>query len=183
MKKTQYIETERLVLRLMTEADFERYLDYAMDPEVMKYIMPTGSIEEIKERFGGFLADWDGEEGKWMALSVVLKETQQLIGDVGFRYSSVDHEQIEIGYKFNRTYHGKGFGTEAMKALVSLIVKEWDFHKLVAFCDPRNEASFGIMRKLGMEKEGHFKEHYKFGDEWQDELAYGVLKSEIKIDW
>lgn len=177
----QPIETQRLVLRPMQESDFDAYYQYASDPEVMKYIRVIGSKDEIKESYLGFAAEWKGEEGVWMGAAVALKDSNELIGDVGFRYHSIEHQQIELGYKFNRKFHGKGYGSEAVEALVKLIIKDWPFHKLVAFCDPRNAASYKIMQRFGMLQEGHFKEHFKLGDEWQDELAYGVLKRNIKI--
>lgn len=175
------LNTKRLVLRQMLESDFESYCDYALDEKVMQYIMPIGTLEEIKQHFNGYADAWDAQEGKWMGLAVQLKDTGDLIGDIGFRYKSKEHQQIELGYKFNKNYHGKGYGSEAMDAFVNHIDQNWDFHKLVAYCDPRNTASFKLMQRYGMKQEGLFKEHFKFGDEWQDELAYGVLKKNLII--
>lgn len=177
MKET--IETERLLMRPMKETDFEAYLQYAQDPQVMQYIREIESVELIKEQFDGYADEWDGKEGHWMGAAIVLKDSDQLIGDIGFRYSSLDNQQIEIGYKFNQQFHGKGYGTEAVTAFVKMILKDWSFHKLVAFCEPRNIASFKLMEKLGMQREAHFKEHFKFGDEWQDEYAYGALRRDL----
>ncbi len=175
------ITTERLILRPMLESDFEDYCKYGLDPEVMKFIRPVGSKAETHEAFKGFQKDWQDEQGQWMALAVELIADGSLIGDVGFRYSNKEHLQIELGYKFNKDFHGKGFGTEAVDAMVKHINEHWDFHKLVAYCDPRNTASYKLMRRYGMQQEGHFKEHFKFGDTWQDELAYGVLKRDLII--
>ncbi len=165
----------------MLEADFVAYCDYAMDPVVMKYIRPIGCKDEVREAFQGFQKDWSSEEGQWMALAVELTETGELIGDVGFRYKSIEHQQIEIGYKFNRHFHTKGYGSEAMDVFVKYIYDNWKFHKLVAYCDPRNTASFKLMERYGMQKEGLFRQHFKFGDKWQDELAYAVLKKDILL--
>lgn len=165
----------------MKNSDWQSYCEYALDPKVMRYICPIESIDIIREHFDGYAQDWDAKEGHWMGLSVVLQQSKKMIGDVGFRYKSKEHQQIEIGYKFNRKYHGQGYGSEAVDALVSYIYEHWDFHKLVAYCDPRNIASFKLMERYGMKREGHFKEHFNFGDGWQDELAYGVLKRDIKL--
>ncbi|WP_251357955.1 GNAT family N-acetyltransferase [Kangiella sp. TOML190] len=178
---TPRIKTQRLLLRPMLESDFEAYCHYAMDPEVMQYIRPIGTKAEVKEAFAGFQKAWLGEEGQWMALAVELIDTGDLIGDVGFRYHSKVHEQIELGYKFHKDFHGKGYGSEAMDALIAHIASHWPFHKLVAYCDPRNTASYKLMQRYGMQQEGWLKEHYKMGDEWQDELVYGVLKSDLKL--
>ncbi len=175
------INTERLILRPMLESDFEEYCEYGLDPQVMKYIRPVESKDAVKEMFVGFQKDWVGEEGAWQALAVALKDSGKLIGDVGFRYKSKENLQIEIGYKFHTEAHGKGYGSESMDALVKHINDYWDFHKLVAYCDPRNTASYKLMQRYGMTQEGLFKEHFKYGDDWQDELAYGVLKNNLKV--
>ncbi|AOE50418.1 GNAT family N-acetyltransferase [Kangiella sediminilitoris] len=177
----EVIDTGRLLLRPLKESDFEDYCDYAMDPEVMKYIMPVSSKKDAHQLFLNHFGEWTGEEGRWMGAAVVLKSEPKLIGDIGFRYVNKYHEQIEIGYKFNRNYHGKGFGTEATKAMLKIIVRDWPCHKIVAYCEPRNIASWKLMEHFGMVREAYFKEHFKFDGRWQDEVAYGCLTRNLKL--
>lgn len=175
------IETERLIIRPFSESDVDDYLEYALDPEVMKYIRPVGDPKQARELFLSHAGEWDGAEGKWMGAAVVLKESNKMIGDVGFRYKSKQHQQIEIGYKFNRHFQGHGYGSEALITLVKLIVRDWPFHKLVAYCEPRNIASWKLMEKIGMHREGYFQENFNFDGRWQNEVAYGVLKRNLKL--
>ncbi|UTW46632.1 GNAT family N-acetyltransferase [bacterium SCSIO 12696] len=171
----QSLETDRLIIRPMVESDFDGYLTYAQDAEVMAYIREVGAVEEIREHFNGYMNTWAGEENTWMGAAVTLKEDNTPIGDIGFRYRDKASEIIEIGYKFSRHHHGRGYGYEAMAALVELIKQDWPVHKLVAYADPENTASVRLMEKLGLEKEGHFKSHYKLGNRWTDEVAYGLV--------
>ena len=173
MNKT--IATPRLTIRKMRAGDFTAYLEYAQDEQVMAHIREVEPVDVIREHFDGYGAPWDGEENKWMGAAVVLTETGKLIGDIGFRYRDKASEVIEIGYKFNRHYHGHGYALEAVQALVELIKTHWPVHKLVAYADPDNTASIRLMEKLGMEKEGHFKSHYKIAGRWTDEVAYGMV--------
>ncbi|MCV6604130.1 MAG: GNAT family N-acetyltransferase, partial [Porticoccaceae bacterium] len=138
-------------------------------------IREVGTVEEIREHFNGYMDPWKGEENIWMGAAVTLQDSDTLIGDAGFRYRDKDSEIIEIGYKFNRHYHGQGYGFEAMEAFMELIKKDWPVHKLVAYADPENTASVRLMEKLGLKKEGHFASHYKLGDRWTDEVAYGLV--------
>ena len=169
------ITTKWLTIRQMTPDDFADYLEYAQDKQVMAFIRDIESESVIREHFDGYGAHWAGEESKWMGAAVALTETGKLIGDIGFRYRDKASEVIEIGYKFNRHYHGNGYGLEAVQALVEIIKNDWPVHKLVAYADPDNIASIRLMEKLGMTKEGHFKSHYKVGNRWTDEVAYGLV--------
>ena len=171
----EMITTKRLTIRKMTPDDFASYLEYAQDKQVMAFIREIESEPVIREHFDGYGASWAGEESKWMGAAVVLTETGKLIGDLGFRYCDKASAVIEIGYKFNRHHHGNGYGFEAVQALIEIIKSDWPAHKLVAYADPDNIASVRLMEKLGMEKEGHFKSHYKVGNHWTDEVAYGLV--------
>ena len=175
------IDTERLLLRPLKESDFEDYCEYAMDPEVMKYIAPVSNKKDAHDIFLNHFGGWKGEEGRWMGAAVVLKSEAKLIGDIGFRYTSKQHQHIEIGYKFNRHYHGHGYGTEALKELLQVILRDWPCHKIIAYCEPRNIPSWKLMEHFGMRREGYFKEHFNFDGRWQDEVAYGCLTKNIKL--
>lgn len=169
------ISTPRLTIRQMRAGDFDDYLDYAQDEKVMEHICVIEPLSIIREHFDGYSKPWLGDEYKWMGAAVVLTETGKMIGDIGFRYRDKTSQIIEIGYKFNRHYHGRGYALEAMQALLDLIKRDWPVHKFVAYADPDNIPSIKLMEKLGMEKEGHFKSHYKVGDRWTDEVAYGIV--------
>ena len=88
------IDTERLLLRPLKESDFEDYCEYAMDPEVMKYIAPVSNKKDAHDIFLNHFGGWKGEEGRWMGAAVVLKSEAKLIGDIGFRYTSKQHQHI-----------------------------------------------------------------------------------------
>lgn len=178
----EIIDTGRLLLRPLEHEDFEDYCEYAMDPNVMKYIMPVSTKKDAHDIFLNHFGEWAGKEGRWMGAAVILKSEGKLIGDIGFRYVSKYHEQIEIGYKFNRQYHGHGYGTEAVKVLLEIIIKDWPCHKIVAYCEPRNVASWKLMEHFGLVREGYLKEHFKYDDRWQDEVAYGCLVKNLKLD-
>ena len=169
------IATSRLLLRPLNAADFADYLEYAQDPQVMHYIREIESVDALRQHFLGYSAPWHGQELVWMGCGVELTAAGKIIGDLGFRYRDKYSEIIEIGFKFNRHYHGQGYAFEAVQALIELIVADWPVHKLIGCADPENIASTRLMEKLGMVKEAHFKSHYRIGDHWTDEAVYGLV--------
>ena len=169
------VTTERLRLRPMVASDLSDYLAYAQDDEVMRYIRAVAPVEAIKQDFAGYIAPWNGDEQVWMALAVELLENGTVIGDLGCRYTDKSSLIMELGYKFHRSYHGKGLASEAVQAFAPLVLSAWPVHKFVAYADAENTGSTSIMKKLGMVQEGLFRSHYRNRDRWTDEVAYGVL--------
>ena len=168
------IETDRLILRPLTQSDWKDTLEHRIDRENNKYISNM-TEEEIRKVFEEKIQPWWQEDNKWLSLGVELKENKKLIGEVGFRYIDKKSSLGEFGYRFNRNFHGKGYATEASIALVNKLFEELKIHKLVAICDTENIPSFKIMEKLGMKKEAHYKDHSWRRDKWCDEYVYSLF--------
>ena len=90
----------------------------------------------------------------------------------------VAHRQAELWFCLAHAAWGRGYATEAVTALVDHGFGALALHRIFGDCDPRNEASAGVMRKLGMRFEGHLRENYFLKGEWCDSHLYAVLASE-----
>ncbi len=51
-------------------------------------------------------------------------------------------------------------------------------HRIIATCDPRNTASYRVMEKTGMRREGHSIKCIRKDGEWVDEYFYAILDEE-----
>ncbi len=79
----------------------------------------------------------------------------------------------------HRDHHGQGYATEAARALLGYGFEELDLHRIIATCQPENPASYRVMEKLGMRREGHFRQCIDRGQGvWWDEYFYALLKDE-----
>lgn len=135
-----WIETDRLILREMTGDDFQSLYGVLSDPEVGKYYAypfdearVRGWINRNMERYRvlGF--------GLW---AVILKETGELIGDCGLTMQLI-HGQIkpEIGYHIRRDCQGKGYASEAAKAVRDWAFTNTPFNLLHSYMKAANEPS------------------------------------------
>jgi hypothetical protein len=93
----------------------------------------------------------------------------------------------EIGFVFNPKYHGKGYATEACKALLTYGFEKLNAHRIIATCDPENTRSWKLMQRLGMRREAHLRKCLYLrtpepGKEidWRDEYHYAILKEEFE---
>lgn len=176
---TSPVLTDRLVLRPMEACDAEALHAYQSLPEVARYqFWEPRSLEKIRKK----LTEWtemrrlDGEGT--LAFAVESKENGALIGDVSLRVTNVEARQGTIGFTLNPQYQGRGYATEAGRALLCMGFEDLNLHRIFASCDARNDGSWGVMERLGMRREAHFREHALFKGGWDDEFFYALLEDE-----
>lgn len=177
----EIIRTERLVLRDFEEADWKSVHDYASDSEVVRY-MPWGpnTIEDTRNFVRRAIAGLQEQPRRNYNLAVVLISQNVLIGGCGIYVTNPDEREGYIGYVFNRNYWGKGYATETANALLKFGFSQLNLHRIFATCDPANAASAHVLEKIGMQREGHFREHKQVKGRWVDSLQYAILDHEWK---
>jgi len=106
-----------------------------------------------------------------------LKSTQELIGAISLTINK-RFNRAELGYWVAKKYWNQGYCTEAAKAMLEYGFHKLYLHKIIATYITRNPASGKIMRKIGMKKEGVFKEHVIKWDKYEDLVSYGILREE-----
>ncbi|MGB1262547.1 MAG: GNAT family N-acetyltransferase [Cognaticolwellia sp.] len=173
------LASERIYLRPATVSDYPVIKKYRQDVENCRYIRPPESDSETLEIVQQLSKPWSLTLGHWNGFVICLQTDHTLVGEIVFRIEDWQNQRAEIGYRLSETAAGRGLCTEATTLLVDYLFKELGFFKLVAKCDPRNIASFRVMEKLGFQREAFFKQHYLMGDEWTDQVDYGL----IVTDW
>ena len=167
------LHTSRLEIRQFDVADWRAVYAYAADPTVMTYI-PEGTFTE--EQAQTFVTRNSGDELE--AYAVVHSADRQLIGHMVF-HPWFAPQTYEIGWVFNPAYHRQGYATEAAAALLAYGFEELKLHRIIATCQPENPASYGVMEKIGMRREGWFRQCiYRDAGRWWDELFYAILDEE-----
>jgi RimJ/RimL family protein N-acetyltransferase len=174
------LETSRLTLRPFVEEDFEAIYAMRADPEVARYLYgePLSAAEArdfLQRRLGG--SAWSSE-GDWLSVAAVERVSGTTVGDVAFHWVSERDRTAEIGFVFDPGHQGKGFATEAARALLDWAFASAGFHRIIGRTEARNTASARVLEKLGMRLEAHFVENEWVKGEWQSELLYAVLERE-----
>jgi RimJ/RimL family protein N-acetyltransferase len=174
------LETARLVLRPFVPGDLEALFAFQSLPEVARFLYwEARSREQVREvleaKLGQTVLE---EEGRVLALAVVLREVGQVVGEVGLQWLSRRHRQGEIGFVFHPGYQGRGLATEATEVTLRLGFEGLGLHRLIGRCDALNLPSARLMERLGMRREAHFVHSEIFKGAWDDELVYAVLEDE-----
>lgn len=145
------METERLILREYTMADFDALYEILSDPETMAhYPQPFD-----KDRTRGWI-QWNLDNyrrygfGLW---AVVLKDTGEFIGDCGVTMQHISGEMLpEIGYHIHKKYWRRGFGGEAARAVRDWFFLHTDYDCVYSCMKYTNVASYATAQANGMQK-------------------------------
>lgn len=167
--KIPELETERLILRRHEEKDFADMREYLSDEKAVAFEpylpMSDDEVREcLRERMGSdeFIAVEEKASGK-------------MIGNlyVGERFC----DSVEIGYVLNRSFWRKGYATEACRKVMEFVFSQGK-HRLEAECDPKNEASWRLLGRLGFQREGFLQKNVYFRTDnagnpiWKDSFLY-----------
>lgn len=171
--------TERLRLRRFTPDDLHAYAAYQRLPEVYRYLYaPPPEQAQMENRLAKAVASGFSEDGDTFYCAVTLQDSGELIGEVLLKLASSAALQGEIGYIFNPVYAGKGYAAEAVRSVLERGFTEVGFHRIFARLDAANHGSIGVVERLGMRKEAHFRQNDRFDGQWGDELIYALLNHE-----
>lgn len=153
-------DSERLSYRPLTAADEALLFALDQDPAVMQYINggKPSSPEEIRDTFIPRLERYADTEKGWGLWGVFLPGQPEHDGFIGwilirpmhFFSDSPDWHDLEIGWRFKQQSWGKGYATEAARAVVEVVTALASVTHLSAIALPENTGSIGIMKKLGM---------------------------------
>lgn len=116
------IETERLLLREMTEDDFDALYQILADSDIMQHYPYTFDETRVREWINRNIERYQiFGFGLW---AVCLKETGEMIGDCGLTMQLINGQiKPEIGYHIREDQQRKGYAKEAAVA-----VRDWTFH-------------------------------------------------------
>lgn len=153
MKKTNVIETDRLVLRPFTLEDVPALYRMSQEDGMAKWI-PDQVYEDEEEAKGvvEFLMAQYGEKSTPKeapyVIGVVLKDTDELIGHVGL---SPLGEDVELGYAIAENHHGNGYATEAVEAMTHWALNELGLPSVLGVVDRDNRASWKVLEKVSFQ--------------------------------
>jgi RimJ/RimL family protein N-acetyltransferase len=174
------LETERLTLRPFVDDDFEAVHAMRSRPEVARYLYQgPATAEQSRERLTRMMASpaWAVEDD-WFSAAAVERASGITVGDMAFHWVSERDRTAEVGFVFDPRHQGKGFATEASRALIDWAFTTARMHRVIGRTEARNGASARVLEKLGMRLEAHFVENEWVKDEWQSEPVYAVLDRE-----
>jgi RimJ/RimL family protein N-acetyltransferase len=173
------IETARLRLRPLREADVPAFFALFAEPVVARYLSapPMTDPAQAAEKVASIMRHYAA--GDLLQLGIELRESGALIGTCTLHQIHRQNRRAELGYVLGSAWWGEGLMHEALVAFVGHAFGHFQFHRLEADIDPRNEKSAKSLQRLGFQHEGLLRERWIVAGEVSDSALYGLLAS----DW
>lgn len=169
----EILNTRRLSLREMEQADLPALCKMLQDPAVMyayeHAFTDTEAQEWLTKQKGRYQADGFG---LW---AVILRETGEMIGQCGLTMQDVNGKQVpEVGYLFQKAFWHQGYASEAAIACKEYAFTTLDVREVFSIIRDNNIASQKVAEKNGMTVTDLFTKHYYGMD--MPHLVYSVKR-------
>ena len=155
MRVLDTLETDRLILRhsRVGDADIYRQLWTERDPRVPPHRQINSAGRPTAEDIAAQVRAERGEPGPGI-LAVERKGTADVIGYCGLTiHGNGSLDEPELAYELLRAVHGRGYATEAGRAVVAW-AGEAGYRRLWAGVWDWNVASRRVLEKLGFREAG-----------------------------
>ncbi|MPZ98616.1 MAG: GNAT family N-acetyltransferase [Dehalococcoidia bacterium] len=188
-----FLQTERLILRRLTEADADLLCDLDSDPEVMRYLnggLPTPADVMRHEILPAWLRHYErpGDFGYWAAED---RAAGDFLGWFALHPSDGrPSREVEIGYRMRRAAWGRGLATEGARALLRKGFEQPEVARVFGTTYEENFGSRRVMEKVGMTLVRRFRPEpaalassgtyvATFEEPWDgDDLEYAITRAE-----
>lgn len=154
------IETDRLYMREMNQADFTSLCKILQDEKVMYAYEGAFNDNEVQEWLDRQISRYKKWGfGLW---AVILKETDEMIGQCGLTMQPwKGTEVLEIGYLFARLFWHKGYATEATTACKKYAFEILKADEVCSIIRDTNTASQQVALRNGMSIKDSWTKHYR----------------------
>lgn len=181
------LETERLVLRDWREEDWPEFFQQTGTPAVMRWLGPpldrTGQ-DDVRRRMANFAERY----GHCFWLVERKPDGGHLSGEVlGFcglkradAPGSTISGEFEAGWRLREDAWGRGYAKEAAIASLRAGFERFGAEEIFALTVIGNEASWGLMKRLGMRR----REELDYPDDrYAGELRETIVYSITRAEW
>jgi RimJ/RimL family protein N-acetyltransferase len=147
------LRTLRLELSPYGEGDFADVVRIMGNPQVVWWRAVPLTEPEIRAFFDRTLAEQRHGLGWWL----MREPGGPLLGHAALKTLSSRREWIEVGYHLLPDARGRGYATEAARALLGYGFKTLELSEIYAVVAPQNAPSQAVMQRLGMPSVGQYQ--------------------------
>jgi RimJ/RimL family protein N-acetyltransferase len=172
------IETARLRLRPLREADADDLFPLAADPELVPHVTWTAHADRSET-----LAYITARSADPNSLVWAIEHEGRAVGCIGlhsimWQLRACRTDRGELGYWIGRPYWGKGLVTEAVEALVRYAFDTIGLHKITVHCFAENDGSRRVLEKTGFRFVGRAEDDIWRDGRWHANLLYELTAPE-----
>ena len=173
------LETERLLLREIVQADSLALFEVHGDPESMRWfgVDPLPN-EEAAAKLVDLFASWRTLANPGTRWGLQVKGQSKLVGSCGLFGWNQNWRKCTVGYELHPQVRGNGYMNEALRAVLPWGFKHMELNRAEAQVHPSNAASLRSIEKLGFKREGLLRQVGFWSGQYHDMYQYSLLRQE-----
>ncbi len=176
------LETERLFLRHITEADSETWLAVFNHPDVIRYLIDSENLTTDQNEIESIIK-WANDiftHQTGIRWAITLKPANRMIGSCGFHLYKQHDRCAEIGYELHFDFWRQGIMSEAVAAMLEFGFRRMQLHRIEANVTEGNQASAELLRRLGFKLEGTWRDKVFARGQFHNLWQFGLLENEYR---
>lgn len=175
-----WIAGERVVLRAWEREDVQARWEADQTADTTEVRLrdwhePPRSLAYREQEFDAALAEADET-----VVALIIEAERRAVGDINLFEIDTRNQRASIGLSVWRAEdRNKGFGTDAMRALLRWAFREYNLHRVELSVDPANVAAIRVYEKLGFVREGCRREAHFTEGGFVDDMQMGLLRRDF----
>ena len=117
------------------------------------------------------------EAGVLVNFAITLAADGELLGAIGLHIAR-RHDRAELGYWIGKPYWNQGYATDAARTVMHHGFERLNLNRIQAHHFFRNPASGRVLLKIGMQREGVFRQYVRKWNAYEDIVGYAILRDE-----
>lgn len=174
------LETNRLILEPINEGHAPEMVELLADPDLHTFVpSDPPTVEKLQSQYKYWESRISPQEDElWLNWVGRSKSDGRLIGH--FQAGVKRSLEASIAYTVGKEFQRSGYAYEGLTKIMELLFVEVDAESVKAWIDTRNQASIGLVKKLGMSQIEFIAKADYFKGTDSDEFVFSVRKDQIK---
>lgn len=180
LKNLPKIYCKRIIIRKIEKSDAKNMFEYAKNKEVAKHVLWDAhrSVEDSMSVINYIQRLY--KLGEPSSMAIALKDSNRIIGTIGYSKIDIEHNSAEIGYSLDMLEWNKGYMTEALMAMIDFSFRYLRLNRLEAQHELDNPASGVVLKKCGFVEEGLLRKRLYNKTTYADVKLYSILYEDYK---
>jgi [ribosomal protein S5]-alanine N-acetyltransferase len=136
---------EELLALIERPATFEALAGYPASPALRGFMVS----DDVSPAWTASLRTIQGSDPWRLGFGVIDKETRTVIGAASFKGPPDTNGTVEIAYGIVPSFEGRGYATEAARALIDFAQSDDKVRQIIAHTMPEANASTRVLKKCG----------------------------------
>jgi ribosomal-protein-alanine N-acetyltransferase len=170
--------TERLRLRPFRASDAKALHALYGDAENLRYwgTDPSPDLDSTRKMLRWHISFHPFYYALW---AVEEKKSRKLVGMINYHRRDRRERRVDVGWLILPAQQGKGYMTEAGRALLAHLIGKLKVHKVEALIRPDNKPSIALAKRLGFRLEGGpIRDRWFKDGRWHSVMLYGLIAGE-----